>query len=145
MMITMKLDKERITKIKSDAEANLKFLKEVQRECKSFDPFDYDDNTDAFFNVIEEKLKYIIECFDDCNKTSDLNKRTVYIDAVIISIESVEHALYELEDIICEKDKNSNNEDEDFKYKDLLMQLRLLFLSIDNKDYILNRNIEFVE
>ena len=144
-MITMKLDKERISKIKSDVEVNLEFLQKVRQECKSFEPFDYDYGIDAYFNVIEEKLKYIIECFDDCNKTSDLNKKTVYIDAIIISLESVSYSLEELEDIICEKDKNSNNEDEDFKYKDLLVQLRLLFLSIDNKDYILNRNIEFVE
>lgn len=145
MMVTMKLDKERISKIKSNVEVDLEFLQEVRQECKSFEPFDYDDNADAFFNTIEEKLKYAIECLDDCNKTSDLNKKTVYIDAIIISLESVSYSLEELEDIICEKDKNSNNEDEDFKYKDLLMQLRLLFLSIDNKDYILNRNIEFVE
>lgn len=141
----MKLDKERIAKIKSNVEVNLEFLQETRQECKSFEPFDYDDNADAFFNTIEEKLKYAIECLDDCNKTSDLNKKTVYIDAVIISLGSVKYAIDELQDIIYEKDENSNNEDEDFKYKDLLMQLRLLFLSIDNKDYILNRNIEFVE
>lgn len=144
-MVTMKLDKERISKIKSNVEVDLEFLQEARQECKSFEPFDYDDNADAFFNTIEEKLKYAIECLDDCNKTSDLNKKTVYIDAIIISLESISYSLEELEDIICEKDKNSNSEDEDFKYKDLLVQLRLLFLSIDNKDYILNRNIEFVE
>lgn len=141
----MKLDKDRIAKIKSNIEVDLEFSQEARQECKSFEPFDYDDNADAFFNTIEEKLKCAIECLDDCNKTSDLNKKTVYIDAVIISIESIKYAIDGLLDIIYEKDENSNNEDEDFKYKDLLIQLRLLFLSIDNKDYILNRNIEFVE
>ena len=144
-MVAMKLDKDRIAKIKSNIEVDLEFSQEARQECKSFEPFDYDDNTDAFFNTIEEKLKYAIECLDDCSKTSDLNKKTVYIDAIIISLESISYSLEELEDIICEKDKNSNNEDEDFKYKDLLVKIRLLFLSIDNKDYILNRNIEFVE
>lgn len=144
-MITMKLDKERISKIKSNIEVNLEFLQKVRQECKSFEPFDYDDNVDAFFNEIEEKLKYIIECLNDCNKTSDLDKKTDYLGAIIISLNDALHALSELGDIIYKKDENSNNEDEDFKYKDLLMQLRLLFLSIDNKDYILNRNIEFME
>ena len=78
-------------------------------------------------------------------KTSDLNKKTVYIDAVIISIESIKYAIYGLLDIIYEKDENSNNEDEDFKYKDLLMQFRLLFLSIKDTGVVLNRDIEFVE
>lgn len=141
----IKLDKERISKIKSDVEVNLESLQKVRQECRSFEPFDYDDNIDACFNAIEEKLKYVIECFDDCNKTSDLNKKTDYLGAIIISLNSVLHAFSELGDIIYKKDENSNSEDEDFKYKDLLMQLRLLFLSIDNKDYILNRNIEFVE
>ena len=141
----MKLDKERISKIKSNVEVDLEFLQETRQECKSFEPFDYDDNADAFFNTIEEKLKYAIECLDDCNKTSDLNKKTVYIDAVIISIESIKYAIYGLLDIIYEKDENSNNEDEDFKYKDLLMQFRLLFLSIKDTGVVLNRDIEFVE
>ena len=145
MMVTMKLDKERISKIKSNVEVDLEFLQEARQECKSFEPFDYDDNTDAFFNTIEEKLKYAIECLDDCNKTSDLNKKTVYIDAVIISIESIKYAIDGLLDIIYEKDENSNNEDEDFKYKDLLMRFRLLFLSIKDTGVVLNRDIEFVE
>ena len=54
----MKLDKERIAKIKSNIEVDLEFLQKARQECKSFEPFDYDDNTDAFFNTIEEKLKY---------------------------------------------------------------------------------------
>lgn len=141
----MKLDKERITKIKSNVEVDLEFLQEARQECKSFEPFDYDDNADALFNTIEENLKYAIECLDDCNKTSDLDKKTDYLGTIIISLNSVLHAFSELGDIVYKKDENSNNEDEDFKYKDLLMQLRLLFLSIDNKDYILNRNIEFAE
>lgn len=141
----MKLDKERITKIKSNVEVDLEFLQEARQECKSFEPFDYDDNTDAFFNTIEEKLKYAIECLDDCNKTSDLNKKTVYIDAIIISLDSVRYAINELQNIIYEKDENSNNEEDSFKYKDLFMQLHILDLSIDNTDYILNRDIEFVE
>lgn len=145
MMITMKLDKERISKIKSNIEVDLEFLQETRQECKSFEPFDYDDSADAFFNTIEEKLKYAIECFNDCNKTSDLNKKTVYIDAVIISLDSVKYAIDELQDIIYEKDENSNNEDEDFKYKDLLMQFRVLFLSVKDTGVFLNRDIEFVE
>lgn len=144
-MITMKLDKERIAKIKSDVEVNLEFLQKVRQECKSFEPFDYDDNADAFFNTIEEKLKYAIECLDDCNKTSDLNKKTVYIDAIIISLDSVKYAIDELQNIIYEKDENSSNEDEDFKYKDLLMQFRVLFLSVKDTGVVLNRDIEFVE
>lgn len=144
-MVTMKLDKERISKIKSNVEVDLEFLQETRQECKSFEPFDYDDNADAFFNTIEEKLKYAIECLDDCNKTSDLNKKTVYIDAVIISLGSVRYAINELQNIIYEKDENSNNEEDSFKYKDLFMQLHILDLSIDNTDYILNRDIEFVE
>ena len=48
-------------------------------------------------------------------------------------------------DIIYEKDENSNNEDEDFKYKDLLMRFRLLLLSIKDTGVVLNRDIEFVE
>lgn len=144
-MITMKLDKERISKIKSNIEVDLEFSQEARQECKSFEPFDYDDNIDAYFNTIEEKLKYVIECLDDCNKTSDLDKKTDYLGAIIISLNDVLHAFSELGDIVYKKDENSNNEDEDFKYKDLLMQLRLLFLSIDNKDCILNRDIEFVE
>lgn len=144
-MITMKLDKERIAKIKSNIEVDLEFLQEARQECKSFEPFDYDDNADAFFNTIEEKLKYAIECLDDCNKTSDLNKKTVYIDAVITSLGSVRYAINELQNIIYEKDENSNNEEDSFKYKDLFMQLHILDLSIDNTDYILNRDIEFVE
>lgn len=145
MMVTMKLDKDRIAKIKSNVEVDLEFLQEARQECKSFEPFDYDDNADAFFNTIEEKLKYAIECLDDCNKTSDLNKKTVYIDAVIISIGSVRYAINGLQNIIYEKDKNSNNEEDSFKYKDLFMQLHILDLSIDNTDYILNRDIEFME
>lgn len=141
----MKLDKERIAKIKSNIEVDLEFSQEARQECKSFEPFDYDDNTDAFFNTIEEKLKYAIECLDDCNKTSDLNKKTVYIDAIIISLDSVRYAINELQNIIYEKDENSNNEEDSFKYKDLFMQLHILDLSIDNTDYILNRDIEFVE
>ena len=144
-MVTMKLDKERISKIKSNIEVDLEFLQEARQECKSFKPFDYDDNADAFFNTIEEKLKYAIECLDDCNKTSDLNKKTVYIDAIIISLGSVRYAINELQNIIYEKDENSNNEEDSFKYKDLFMQLHILDLSIDNTDYILNRDIEFVE
>lgn len=144
-MVTMKLDKERISKIKSNVEVDLEFLQEARQECKSFEPFDYDDNADAFFNAIEEKLKYAIECLDDCNKTSDLNKKTVYIDAIIISLGSVRYAINELQNIIYEKDENSNNEEDSFKYKDLFMQLHILDLSIDNTDYILNRDIEFVE
>ena len=145
MMVTMKLDKERISKIKSNIEVDLEFSQEARQECKSFEPFDYDDNTDAFFNTIEEKLKYAIECLDDCNKTSDLNKKTVYIDAIITSLGSVRYAINELQNIIYEKDENSNNEEDSFKYKDLFMQLHILDLSIDNTDYILNRDIEFVE
>lgn len=145
MMVTMKLDKERISKIKSNVEVDLEFFQEARQECKSFEPFDYNDNTDAFFNTIEEKLKYAIECFNDCNKTSDLNKKTVYIDAIIISLGSVRYAINELQNIIYEKDENSNNEEDSFKYKDLFMQLHILDLSIDNTDYILNRDIEFVE
>lgn len=141
----MKLDKERIAKIKSNIEVDLEFLQEARQECKSFEPFDYDDNADAFFNTIEEKLKYAIECFNDCNKTSDLNKKTVYIDAIITSLGSVRYAVNELQNIIYEKDENSNNEEDSFKYKDLFMQLHILDLSIDNTDYILNRDIEFVE
>lgn len=99
----MKLDKERISKIKSNIEVDLEFLQEARQECKSFEPFDYDDNADAFFNTIEEKLKYAIECLDDCNKTSDLNKKTVYIDAVIISIESIKYVIYGLLDGIVDK------------------------------------------
>ena len=141
----MKLDKERISKIKSNIEVDLEFLQEARQECKSFEPFDYDDNADAFFNTIEEKLKYAIECLDDCNKTSDLNKKTVYIDAIIISLGSVRYAIDELQDIVYEKDENSNNEDEDFKYKDLLMQFRVLLLSVNGTNNVLNRDIEFVE
>lgn len=145
MMVTMKLDKERISKIKSNIEVDLEFSQEARQECKSFEPFDYDDSADSFFNTIEEKLKYAIECFNDCNKTSDLNKKTVYIDAIIISLGSVRYAINELQNIIYEKDENSNNEEDSFKYKDLFMQLHILDLSVDNTDYILNRNIEFVE
>jgi hypothetical protein len=141
----MKLDKERISKIKSNIEVDLEFSQETRQECKSFEPFDYNDNTDAFFNTIEEKLKYVIDCLDDCNKTSDLNKKTVYIEASIISLYSVKYAIDELQDIIYEKDENSNNEDEDFKYKDLLMQFRVLFLSVKDTGVVLNRDIEFVE
>ena len=144
-MITMKLNKERISKIKSNVEVDLEFLQETRQECKSFEPFDYDNNVDAFFNTIEEKLKYVIECLDDYNKTSDLNKKTVYIDAIIISLGSVKYAIDKLQDIIYEKDENSNNEDEDFKYKDLLMQLRVLLLSVNGTDNVLNRDIDFVE
>lgn len=144
-MVTMKLDKERISKIKSNVEVDLEFLQEARQECKSFEPFDYNDNANAFFNTIEEKLKYAIECLDDCNKTSDLNKKTVYIDAIIISLGSVRYAINELQNIIYEKDENSDNEEDSFKYKDLFMQLHILDLSIDNTDYILNRDIEFVE
>ena len=144
-MITMKLDKDRIAKIKSNVEVDLEFLQEARQECKSFEPFDYDDNTDAFFNTIEEKLKYAIVCLDDCNKTSDLNKKTVYIDAIIISLDSVKYAIDELQNIIYEKDENSSNEDEDFKYKDLLMQFHVLFLSVKDTGVVLNRDIEFVE
>lgn len=144
-MVTMKLDKDRIAKIKSNIEVDLEFSQEARQECKSFEPFDYDDNADAFFNTIEEKLKYVIECLDDCNKTSDLNKKTVYIDAIIISLGSVRYAINELQNIIYEKDENSDNEEDSFKYKDLFMQLHILDLSIDNTDYILNRDIEFVE
>lgn len=78
-------------------------------------------------------------------KTSDLNKKTVYIEAIIISIESIKYAIDGLLDIIYEKDENSNNEDEDFKYKDLLMQFRVLFLSVKDTGVVLNRDIEFVE
>lgn len=141
----MKLDKERIFRIKSNVEVDLEFLQEARQECESFEPFDYDDNADALFNTIEEKLKYVIECLDDCNKTSDLNKKTVYIDAVIISLDSVKYAIDELQNIIYEKDENSSNEDEDFKYKDLLMQFRVLFLSVKDTSVVLNRDIEFVE
>lgn len=141
----MKLDKDRIAKIKSNIEVDLEFSQEARQECKSFEPFDYDDNADAFFNTIEEKLKYAIECLDDCNKTSDLNKKTVYIDAIIISLGSVRYAINELQNIIYEKDENNNNEEDSFKYKDLFMQLHILDLSVDNTDYILNRDIEFVE
>jgi hypothetical protein len=141
----MKLNKERISKIKSNVEVDLEFLQETRQECKSFEPFDYDNNVDAFFNTIEEKLKYVIECLDDYNKTSDLNKKTVYIDAIIISLGSVKYAIDKLQDIIYEKDENSNNEDEDFKYKDLLMQLRVLLLSVNGTDNVLNRDIDFVE
>lgn len=141
----MKLDKDRIAKIKSNVEVDLEFLQEARQECKSFEPFDYNDNANAFFNTIEENLKYVIDCLDDCNKTSDLNKKTVYIDAVIISLGSVKYAIDELQNIIYEKDENSNNEDEDFKYKDLLMRFRLLFLSIKDTGVVLNRDIEFVE
>lgn len=144
-MITMKLDKDRIAKIKSNVEVDLEFSQEARQECKSFEPFDYDDNADAFFNTIEEKLKYAIECLDDCNKTPDLNKKTVYIDATIISLGSVKYAIDKLQDIIYEKDENSNNEDEDFKYKDLLMQLCVLLLSVNGTDNVLNRDIDFVE
>lgn len=144
-MVTMKLDKERISKIKSNVEVDLEFLQEARQECKSFEPFDYNDNANAFFNTIEENLKYVIDCLDDCNKTSDLNKKTVYIDAIIISLGSVRYAINELQNIIYEKDENSNNEEDSFKYKDLFMQLHILDLSIDNTDYILNRDIEFVE
>ena len=141
----MKLDKGRIAKIKSNIEVDLEFSQEVRQECKSFEPFDYDDNADAFFNTIEEKLKYAIECLDDCSKTSDLNKKTVYIDAIIISLGSVRYAINELQNIIYEKDDNSNNEEDSFKYKDLFMQLHILDLSIDDIHCFLNRNIEFVE
>lgn len=144
-MITMKLDKERISKIKSNIEVDLEFSQEARQECKSFEPFDYDDNADAFFNTIEEKLKYAIECLDDCSKTSDLNKKTVYIDAIIISLGSVRYAINELQNIIYEKDDNSNNEEDSFKYKDLFMQLHILDLSIDDIHCFLNRNIEFVK
>ena len=141
----MKLDKERISKIKSNIEVDLEFLQEARQECKSFEPFDYDDRADAFFNTIEEKLKYAIECFNDCNKTSDLNKKTVYIDAIIISLGSVRYAINELQNIIYEKDENSNNEEDSFKYKDLFMQLHILDLSVDDIRCFLNRDIEFVE
>lgn len=144
-MVTMKLDKERISKIKSNVEVDLEFLQEARQECKSFEPFDYDDNVDVYFNMIEEKLKYAIECLDDCNKTSDLNKKTVYIDAIIISLGSVRYAINELQNIIYEKDDNSDNEENSFKYKDLFMQLHILDLSIDDIHCFLNRNIEFVE
>lgn len=53
-MITMKLDKDRIAKIKSNVEVDLEFLQEARQECKSFEPFDYDDNADAFFNTIAD-------------------------------------------------------------------------------------------
>lgn len=64
----MKLDKDRIAKIKSNIEVDLEFSQEARQECKSFEPFDYNDNTDAFFNTIEEKLKYVIDCLDDCDE-----------------------------------------------------------------------------
>ena len=140
----IKVDKDRIAKIKSNIEVDLEFSQEARQECKSFEPFNYDDNTDAFFNAIEEKLKYAIECLDGCNKTSDLNKKTVYIDAIIISLDSVKYAIDELQNIIYEKDENSSNEDEDFKYKDLLMQFRVLFLSVKDTGVVLNRDIELV-
>lgn len=38
-----------------------------------------------------------------------------------------------------------NDTDEDFKYKDLLMRFRVLFLSVKDTGVILNRDIEFVE
>lgn len=141
----MKLNKRMISKVKSNTEVDLEFAQETRQECKSFEPFDYDDNADAFFNTIEEKLKYAIECLDDCNKTSDLNKKTVYIDAIIISLDSVKYAIDELQDIIYEKDENSNNEEDSFKYKDLFMQLHMLDLSVDDIRCFLNRDIEFVE
>jgi len=40
----MKLDKERIAKIKSNIEVDLEFSQEARQECKSFEPFDYDDS-----------------------------------------------------------------------------------------------------
>lgn len=42
-MITMKLDKERISKIKSNIEVDLEFSQEARQECKSFEPFDDSD------------------------------------------------------------------------------------------------------
>lgn len=141
----MKLNKKMISKVKSNTEVDLEFLQETRQECRSFESFDYDDNADAYFNMIEEKLKYAIESLDDCNKTSDLNKKTVYIDAIIISLCSVRYAINELQNIIYEKDENSNNEEDSFKYKDLFMQLHILDLSIDDIHCFLNRNIEFVE
>ena len=50
----MKLDKERISKIKSNVEVDLEFLQEARQECKSFEPFDYDDNTDAFLTRLKK-------------------------------------------------------------------------------------------
>lgn len=70
----MKLDKERIAKIKSNIEVDLEFLQEARQECKSFEPFDYDDNADAFFNTIEEKLKYAIECLEKAGYMTQLNR-----------------------------------------------------------------------
>lgn len=79
-MITMKLDKERISKIKSNVEVDFEFSQEARQECKSFEPFDYDDNADAFFNTIEEKLKYAIECFSMKKmKTVTMKMRTLNI------------------------------------------------------------------
>ena len=80
-----------------------------------------------------------------CINQKDASKKTVYIDAIITSLGSVRYAINELQNIIYEKDENSNNEDEDFKYKDLLMQFRVLFLSVKDTGVVLNRNIEFVE
>lgn len=39
-MITMKLDKDRIAKIKSNIKVDLEFSQEAWQECKSFEPFD---------------------------------------------------------------------------------------------------------
>lgn len=141
----MKLNKRMISKVKSNTEVDLEIVQETRQECKSFESFNYDDNVDAYFNMIGEKLKYAIECLDDCNKTSDLNKKTVYIDAIIIQLGSVRYAINELQNIIYEKDENSNNEEDSFKYKDLFMQLHILDLSVDDIRCFLNRDIEFVE
>ena len=46
----MKLDKERIAKIKSNIEVDLEFSQEARQECKSFEPFDYDDIGSLFYN-----------------------------------------------------------------------------------------------
>lgn len=97
-MITMKLDKERIAKIKSNIEVDLEFSQEARQECKSFEPFDYDDNADAFFNTIEEKLKYAIECLDDWDK-DDRPKGVRIIanlDLILVMIDSIDIFLYEV-------------------------------------------------
>ena len=52
----MKLDKDRIAKIKSNVEVDLEFLQEAQQECKSFEPFDGGTPYEAFHSDCLSKL-----------------------------------------------------------------------------------------
>ena len=77
----MKLNKRMISKVKSNTEVDLEFVQETRQECKSFESFDYDDNVDAYFNTIGEKLKYAIECLDDYNVLLTSYKMPSFIES----------------------------------------------------------------